>query len=181
MWTNNNDLKNPIGFNILLDKNIFTNGEISLEYSYYQNKLDYYGHFSSGINPNLPIEENIESLAYLHSLEFTLHYKFINFSGINLAVGGGFAVINLNQKNEGAVTKKISHFDDTRLGLVGLLQLETAESLLSPFSLFIVGKLKTTKSFIVTTEATAPFGGAITYKTIQFGLKYNLDKILNRI
>ncbi|MEW6006410.1 MAG: hypothetical protein AB1695_13990 [Stygiobacter sp.] len=181
MWTNSSDLKNPIGFNILLEKNIFTSGKITLEYSYYQNKQGNYGHFSSGINPNIPIEENIESLAYLHSFEFALQYNFINFSDINLAVGGGFIVINLNQKNEGAVTKKISHFDDTRLGLVGLIQLETAESLLSPFSLFIVGKIKTTKSFVVTTEVTAPFGGAITYKTIQFGVKYNLDKMLNRI
>ncbi len=181
MWTSSNDLKNPIGVNIFLSTNIFSNGEINFEYSYYQSKYNYMGNFSSGMDPAPSIKENIEALAYLHSIEFSFIYKILHLSLFNFSVGGGLTVINLNKIADGTVTGLESNFDDTRLGLVGLIQLETEEELLSPFTVFAVGKIKATTTFIVTTEVTAPFSEDITYKTIQLGIKLSLDKVFKRI
>jgi len=181
MWSNSSDLKNPIGFNILLSQSIFKNGDIQLEYSYYQSKYSDLSSFSTGLDPTPGIDETIENVAYLHSFELYLQYRLIEIGFIDFSIGGGFTVINLNLLKDGLTTKKTSHFDDTRLGIIGAVIIETKESLLSPFSLYFVGKFKETKSFVVRTGGTTPFDSAIIYRTVQFGVKINLENILNRI
>lgn len=171
MWGDNPEIEEPWGINLLLKTGIFKNAQIQFEYSYYSYEKDYVGHLGSGFFNEPQIEENINSLVYLHSIEILMRYNLFNGKYVNTGISGGFLVIELNRDVEGRQTGKTSNYKDARFGLAAAVYAETAKPILGPFHLFLSGKIRAvSESFAISTEGYTPLRENITFQSIQIGV-----------
>jgi len=175
MWSDEIDFKKPAGFNINLQQYLFRNGKLNFEYSYYRYNREAFGIVFSSLNDGNNIEEKINGISYLHTLEFSLNYDLINSNKIKFGFGGGFLIANINRKIESHLTKNISKYEDTRFGLEGAAFIE--KSLSSKFNLFFIAKMKfITGASEMVTESSPPFLEAINFNSLQTELSYNFSK-----
>lgn len=173
LWTNNYELENPEGFGIyILQPVIFSNLRLQVEYTYFQNKREYFGYLVGGFLPYpVPEKERIISNSYLHSIELSIRPTFLKSKYINGSLGLGISHNIMGGKREALTTKrKADLYGGSKFGVALAFYLETEKIHSFPLNVFLSGKFKYIRSSIQPTDIEAPFSLEITSYIIQIGV-----------
>lgn len=175
LWTNNEELQNPLSFSVYGAYAFAPKFKLRLEYAYAQNEREFFGLVLGGFEqgPKPGEEEVVQSRAQMHTVEGSLFFQVVRLKHFRFDLGAAFSMNWLRGSREGRESgTKVDLFDSNKFGLGVALLVETVDVVPFPVSFHLLLKRKSLRSSETPLDAESPLSSAVDISQVQVGAAY---------